>query len=81
MATVAAIFDFRSEQVQLFLICKSPGYFPQSFKSIGILVQEKQLEIDFQDGGRCGHLGFPVRVILIFLSASFPDASNQVSSQ
>ena len=31
------------------------------FKSIGLLVQEKKFNIDFQDGG---HLGFPIRTIL-----------------
>ena len=32
-----------------------------SFKSVGLSVQEKKFNIDFQDGG---HLGFPVRIIL-----------------
>ena len=31
-----------------------------SFESIGLLVQEKKFNIDFQDGG---HLGFPIRMI------------------
>ena len=35
---------------------RSPDY-----QTIGLLVQEKKLIIDFQDGG---HLGFPVRRIL-----------------
>ena len=35
-----------------------------SFKSTGLLVQEKKRKIDFQDGGNSGHLGFPIRTIL-----------------
>ena len=32
---------------------------PTSFKSIGLSIQEKKREIDFQDGGDGGYLGFP----------------------
>ena len=32
-------------------------------KSIGLSVQEKKLNIDFQDGGHDGHLGFLIRTI------------------
>ena len=32
-----------------------------SFESVGLTVQEKKFNIDFQDGG---HLGFPIRMIL-----------------
>ena len=39
---------------------RSPDYHA-SFKSNGLLVQEKKFNIDFQDGG---HLGFPIRTIL-----------------
>ena len=35
-----------------------------SFKSIGLLVQEKKGIIDFQDGRHGGHLGFMIRRIL-----------------
>ena len=35
-----------------------------SFKSSGILVQAKKTELDFQDGGFGGHLGFPIKIIL-----------------
>ena len=63
MATVAAILDFRSEEIKLFLIYKSPRYFLPSFRSIGILFQEKKFKIDFQDGGHGGHLGFPMGMI------------------
>ena len=52
---MAAILDFRSE---CFLIYKC--YLP-SFKSTGLLIQEKKRKIDFKDGG---HLGFPIRTIL-----------------
>ena len=38
----------------------SPDY-QTSFKSVGLSVQEKKFNIDFQD---CGHLGFPIRMIL-----------------
>ena len=38
----------------------SPDY-QTSFKSIGLLLQEKKFNTDFQDGG---HLGFPIRMIL-----------------
>ena len=34
---------------------------PTKFESIGLSVQEKKLNIDFQDGG---HLGFLIRTIL-----------------
>ena len=38
----------------------SPDYQTIS-KSVGLLVQEKKFNIDFQDRG---HLGFPIRMIL-----------------
>ena len=41
-------------------IYKSPWCFRPSFKSIGLLVQEKKRKIDFQDGG---HLWFPIGTI------------------
>ena len=51
---------------------RSPDY-QTSFESIGFSVQEKKLNIDFQDGG---HLGFPIRTILAaFLSTSHLDTS------
>ena len=37
---------------------------PTKFESIGFSVQEKKLNIDFQDGGHGGHLGFLIRTIL-----------------
>ena len=36
-----------------------------SFESIGISVQEKMFNIDFKDGVQGGHLGFPIRTILV----------------
>ena len=33
-------------------------------ESVGLSVQEKKRKIDFQDGGRGGHLGFPIGTIL-----------------
>ena len=35
-----------------------------SFESNGLSVQEKKLNIDFQDGSNGSHLGFPIRMIL-----------------
>ena len=64
MAAMAAILDFLSEQFLLFFIYKSTQCFLPSFKSIGLLVQEKKRKIDFQDGHHGGNLGFPIRTIL-----------------
>ena len=61
---MAVISDFPSEQVLLFFIYKSPQCFLPSFKSIGLLVEEKKRKIEFQDGGHGGHLGFPIRMNL-----------------
>ena len=44
----------------------SPWCFQSSFKSVGLLVQEKKWKIDFQDGRHCCHLGFPTGIILAF---------------
>ena len=38
--------------------------FLPSFKSVGLLVQEKKWKIDFQDGSPGSHFGFPIRTIL-----------------
>ena len=38
--------------------------FLPSFKLIGPSVQELKRKIDFQDGRRGGHPGFPIRTIL-----------------
>ena len=35
-----------------------------SFETIGFLVQEKKLKIDFHGGSHGGHFGFPIRMIL-----------------
>ena len=64
MAAMAAILDFLSARLQLFLIYMSPGCFQVSLESIGLSVQEKKRKIDFQDGGHGGHLGFPIGTIL-----------------
>ena len=37
---------------------------PMSPTKFGLSVQEKKLDIDFQDGGHGGHLGFWIRTIL-----------------
>ena len=41
-----------------------PRYRLLSFESDGLSVQEKKHKIDFQDGGHCSHLGFPIGTIL-----------------
>ena len=76
---MAAILDFRPERFYLFLIYKSLRCFLPSFKSVGLLVQEKKRKIDFQDSRNGGHFGFPIgTILLIFLSTSHSDASYQV---
>ena len=70
MATTTAILDFLSEQIWLILIYKSPQCFLLSFKSIGLLVQEKEGKTDFQDGHHGGHLGFPIGSILAIFDLS-----------
>ena len=56
----------------------SPDY-QTSFKTVGLSVQEKKLNTDFQDGGQ---LGFLIETILAtFLSTSHCDTSNEVSCQ
>ena len=42
---------------------RSPNY-QTSLVSVGIFVQEKKFNIDFQDGAHGGHLGFSIRTIL-----------------
>ena len=37
---------------------------PMNFESIALLVQEKKLKIDFQDGCHGGDFGFSIRTIL-----------------
>ena len=64
MAAMAAILDIRLARFYLFLIYKSPQCLLRSLESIGLSVQEKKLNIDFQDGGHGGHLGFLIRTIL-----------------
>ena len=82
IAAGAAILDFQSEQFWRCLIYKRPKYFLPSFKSTGLLVHEKKLKIDFQDGRHGGNLGFLIEKIFIyFLSTSLFDTFYQVSSQ
>ena len=77
MDAMAAIWDFLSQQFELFFIYKSPRCFLPSFESNGISVQEKKWKTDFQDGCHGGHLGF----LTATCSTSHPDTSYQVSSQ
>ena len=61
---------------------KSPQCFLPSFKSAGILVQEKKRKIDFQDGGAAILVSNwkDFRSITQMLPTSHPDASYQVST-
>ena len=59
MVVMAAILDLLLERFYLFLNSKSPWCFLPSFKSVGILVQEKKRTIDFQGEHKGEHLGFP----------------------
>ena len=60
---------------------RSPDY-QTSFEAIGLLVEEKKFNIDFQDGCLGGHFGFPIGMFFCyFLSTSHLDTSNEVSSQ
>ena len=51
--TILTIFDLQVTR-----------YFLLSFKPIGLLEHEKKRKINFQDGRDCGHLGFPIGIIL-----------------
>ena len=74
---IAAIFDFRSEQIKLFLIYKSPKILPNKFWVNGLSVQEK-VKNRFLSGHR-GHLRFAIGTILAIFHHY--DTSYQVSSQ
>ena len=63
--------EFRNKRVKTTLYCLLD--YQTCFQSTDLSVQEKNFNIDFQDGG---HLGFPIRMIL----ATF-DTSYQVSSK
>ena len=41
---------------------RSPDY-QTNFESIGLSVQEKKFNTDFQDGRYGHHLGFPIRMV------------------
>ena len=47
MAAVVAILDLLLEMILAIFINKSLRYFLSSFESIGLLVKEKDFEIDF----------------------------------
>ena len=58
------------------LYCSSD--YQTSFESVGLWVQEKKFNTDFQDGG---HLGFPIRTILAtFLSTLIVLGVNDMST-
>ena len=64
MAAVAAILNFRSERINLFLLSTSHLNTSYRFKSIGLSIQEKKFKIDFNMASG-GHLGFLIETILI----------------
>ena len=68
MAAMAAIWDFLSQQFELFFIYKSPWCFLPSFESVGLSVQKKKGKIYFQ-------------MAAIFISTSHPHASYLFSNQ
>ena len=69
--TTLTIFNL---QVALIL----PATFCVNWLSVG----EKKFKTDFQDGGGCGHLGFPISTILpnlIYKSTRYFLSSNQLA--
>ena len=72
IAHLEQLAQIPSERLQLFLIYKPPRYFLSNFESICLWVQKK-LNIDFQNGGRGGHLGFSILTILaiFYLQVAF----------
>ena len=75
--------DLSVQEIKLFLIYKLSRYYLPSFESVGLSVREK-FKIDFQDGRRRGHLGFPIWTILAVFDLQVTlihCISYQVSSQ
>ena len=62
--------NFRLERVELILIFALPRCFLPSFRSVGLLVQEKKRKTDFEDSRHSGHLGFPIETILFLIYKS-----------
>ena len=56
-------------------------YFQWSFEPTGLSVQEKRIEVNFQDGNRGGHLWFQIGTILTIFDLRPNNAYYQVSSQ
>ena len=71
---MAAIWDFRSERIWLFLVYMWPRCFLKTFELVGLLVQEKKPK------NRCS-LIFDRNDFSYFCTTSHPDASYQVSNQ
>ena len=69
---MAAMADIRLARFYLFLIYKSPQCLQPSLESIGLSVQEKKLNMDFQDHGHGGHLGVRIRTILAIFDLQVP---------
>ena len=71
MAVMAAILDIQWHDFSYFLIYKSHQCLLPRLESIGLSVQEKKLNIDFQDRGHGGHQ----KDFSYFWSTSHPNAS------
>ena len=61
---MAASRKFQSDEFSFFFDLQVARYFLLSFESIGLIVQEKKLKIDFQDGSHGRYRGFPIGTIL-----------------
>ena len=68
MVIVAAILGFL---ILAIFDLQATSYFLPTFKSTGILVQEKKFKTDFQDGSCGSHHGFPIRTILAIFFLNF----------
>ena len=77
----AAILDFRLKWYLLFFIYKSPRYLLTSFESVGFPFRWR-IQNRLSRWRLCGQLGFSIwRILASFLSTSYLDTSNEVSSQ
>ena len=65
MAAMAAILDLRSARLAIFDLQVTPMP-PTKFRVNWPLGAGEEANIDFQDGGLGGHLGFPIGTILVF---------------
>ena len=52
----------------IFYSTSHPRSFLRSFKSVGLLIQEKKRKLDFQDGRHDHHLGFQIGTIVAIVN-------------